>query len=121
MAATDSFRPRIFGISCSMSVVLPLSDGPTKAITRGSLRMSTIVHVVRSKADDGRDLEENTAPVRVLKLLPLLLFVAAVASAEEEKLSIAIEPLGDTDQGVVVRLTFRFSIPEQIPGGVPLV
>ncbi|MCU1244294.1 MAG: von Willebrand factor, type [Acidobacteria bacterium] len=35
-------------------------------------------------------------------------------------LTIALEPLGDTDQGVVSRLTFRFSIPEDVPPGIPL-
>jgi len=43
------------------------------------------------------------------------------AAAPEGKLSIALEPLGDNEQGVVVRTTFRFAIPSDVPTGIPLV
>jgi Ca-activated chloride channel homolog len=36
-------------------------------------------------------------------------------------LSIAAEPLGDTEQGIVTRLTFRFAVGSEVPPGVPLV
>jgi len=35
-------------------------------------------------------------------------------------LTITVEPLGDSDQGVVSRLTFRFTVPEDVPPGIPL-
>lgn len=42
--------------------------------------------------------------------------------AEEPKgLTVTAEPLGDSPSGVVVRLTFHFTIPEDVPSGVPLV
>ena len=47
---------------------------------------------------------------------------ASIARADEpQKLSIAAEALGDSDAGVVTRVTFRFAIPSDIPKGVPLV
>lgn len=39
-------------------------------------------------------------------LLPLLLLFALSAAAEE--IAVKVEPLGDTDEGVVARVTFRF-------------
>src|SRR5260221_5247823 len=55
-------------------------------------------------------------------LIALVLFSAlTMAAAEPAKMIIAIEPLGDSPQGVVVRVTFRFGIPQEIPEGVPLV
>jgi Ca-activated chloride channel homolog len=36
------------------------------------------------------------------------------------KLTIAAEALGDTDQGVATRITFKFIVPEEAPEGVPL-
>lgn len=54
--------------------------------------------------------------------LVALLLAASVAMADEEKpLTITVEPLGDTDAGVVARLTFRYAIPSDVPTGVPLV
>ena len=37
------------------------------------------------------------------------------------KLSIVAEALGDTDAGVVIRTTFRFTVPSDVPSGTPLV
>ena len=55
--------------------------------------------------------------------LLLMLFVANAlfAADEPQKLTIALEPLGDSDAGVVARLTFKFVIGSDVPGGVPLV
>jgi Ca-activated chloride channel family protein len=51
-----------------------------------------------------------------LLLLPLPLFAA------EGKLSISLEPLGDSAQGgVVTSISYRFTIPTDAPSGVPLV
>ncbi|HEX9407743.1 MAG TPA: VWA domain-containing protein [Thermoanaerobaculia bacterium] len=53
-----------------------------------------------------------------------VLFVAAAALAADEpakKLTIAVEPLGDSDSGVVSRIAFKFAIPSDVPQGVPLV
>ncbi|HEY3053039.1 MAG TPA: VWA domain-containing protein, partial [Thermoanaerobaculia bacterium] len=36
-------------------------------------------------------------------------------------LTIAVEPLGDNEQGVVSRIVFRFAVPSDVPPGVPLV
>jgi Ca-activated chloride channel family protein len=56
------------------------------------------------------------------RLLFLMFMVAGAAGAEEQKnLTISIEPLGDTDAGVVTRVTYRFSVPPDVPEGVPLV
>ncbi len=58
----------------------------------------------------------------------LALVCAALPAAAENpppdenhaRLTIAAQPLGDTDQGVAVRVTFRFVVPEDVPSGVPL-
>jgi VWFA-related protein len=49
--------------------------------------------------------------------------IASLAVADEppNKLTILLEPLGDTDAGVVTRTTFKFAIPSDVPQGVPLV
>ena len=44
-----------------------------------------------------------------------------LAADEPSKLTIAVEPLGDSDAGVVSRITFKFAIPPEVPQGVPLV
>lgn len=44
-------------------------------------------------------------------LFVLVLAVAAFAQEPEERIGISLETLGDTDQGVVTRLTFRFNTP----------
>jgi len=41
--------------------------------------------------------------------------------AGESKLTLAVEPLGDSEQGVVARLTFRYGVGSEVPPGVPLV
>jgi Ca-activated chloride channel homolog len=56
------------------------------------------------------------------RLLFVILLVASAAAAEEQKnLTISVEPLGDTDAGVVMRVTYRFTVPSDVPEGVPLV
>ena len=52
----------------------------------------------------------------------MMLLVASAAAAEEQKnLTISVESLGDNDLGVVTRVTYRFTIPAEVPEGVPLV
>ncbi len=41
--------------------------------------------------------------------------------ANRANLSIAVEPLGDNDEGVVSRVTFRFVVPSDVPPNVPFV
>ncbi len=56
------------------------------------------------------------------RALTLLLLCATAALGDEPKsLTIALEPLGDSDAGVVVRLRYGFAIPSDVPSGVPLV
>lgn len=56
------------------------------------------------------------------RLLFVILLVASAAAAEEQKnLTISVEPLGDSDAGVVMRVTYRFTVPSDVPEGVPLV
>jgi len=54
-------------------------------------------------------------------LVTLLLATPLFAAAPQGKLSIALQPLGDNEQGVVVRTTFTFTIPPDVPAGIPLV
>src|SRR5438552_7596265 len=62
-------------------------------------------------------------PVRMKRALAALLLLAATAFAEEpqNKLTISLDPLGDSDPGVVTRTTYKFAIPSSVPQGVPLV
>ena len=54
--------------------------------------------------------------------LALFLFATAVFAADEpRKLSITVDPLGDTGAGVVARITFKFEVDATVPEGVPLV
>ena len=56
------------------------------------------------------------------RLLAVLFLIAApLFAAEPGKLTIEVEPLGDSADGVVVRTTFRFGIGSDVPPGVPLV
>ena len=58
-------------------------------------------------------------------LLAALLLVCGSALAADDanraNLTIAMEPLGDNEQGVVARITFRFTVPTDIPPGTPLL
>lgn len=54
-------------------------------------------------------------------LFALLFAAGATAADEPNKLTIALEPLGDSEAGVVARVTYRFTIPSDVPPGVPLV
>jgi len=56
------------------------------------------------------------------RLLAVLFLVATpLFAAEPGKMTIEVEPLGDSPEGVVVRTTFRFGIGPDVPQGVPLV
>ncbi len=59
--------------------------------------------------------------MRAALIAILFLFAAPLFAAEPEKLSIALEPLGDSAQGVVTRATYRFVVGSDVPPGVPLV
>jgi Ca-activated chloride channel family protein len=55
-------------------------------------------------------------------LLALVLVAAGALGADEpQNLTIAVEPLGDSDGGVVTRVTFKFAIGSDIQEGVSLV
>jgi len=57
--------------------------------------------------------------------LPIVAILLAIAmpliAADQSKLSIDLEPLGDSAQGVVTRTTYRFAVGPDMPPGVPLV
>jgi Ca-activated chloride channel family protein len=57
------------------------------------------------------------------RALVALLLLAGTAFADEppNKLTITLDNLGDSDTGVVTRTTYRFTIPSDVPQGVPLV
>jgi Ca-activated chloride channel family protein len=55
------------------------------------------------------------------RALAALLFLAVPLYAADGKLSITLEPLGDSAEGVVTRISYRFTIPTDAPPGVPLV
>jgi Ca-activated chloride channel family protein len=57
---------------------------------------------------------------RIASLLSLLVSLT-LAAAEPPKMTITSEPLGDSPEGVVVRLTFRFGVPQDVPSGVPII
>ncbi|HSP34695.1 MAG TPA: VWA domain-containing protein [Thermoanaerobaculia bacterium] len=42
-------------------------------------------------------------------------------TSNRANLAIAVEPLGDNDEGVVARVTFRFAVPSDVPPGLPMV
>jgi hypothetical protein len=52
--------------------------------------------------------------------LVALLFFAVPLLAADGKLTVALEPLGDSAEGVVARVNFRFVVPTDAPSGVPL-
>ncbi len=59
---------------------------------------------------------------RMKRLFVAFLFLAAAAHADETKnLPVTFEPLGDSAGGVVARVTYHFTIPDDVPSGVPLV
>ncbi|HKB78302.1 MAG TPA: VWA domain-containing protein [Thermoanaerobaculia bacterium] len=60
---------------------------------------------------------------RAFRTMLLLAAVASAASAADEPkgLTITLDPLGDSDAGVVARVTYHFVIPDDVPDGVPLV
>jgi Ca-activated chloride channel family protein len=74
--------------------------------------------------------------IRVLLAIPLSMTLLVASSlpaqtaspaptpddkANPAHMTIAIEPLGDGEQGVVTRIVFRFAIPEDVPPHTPLV
>jgi VWFA-related protein len=68
----------------------------------------------------------DRAMTRLLAALSLLittaLFAAAPASnTNQANLTIGVTPLGDNEQGVVARIAFRFTIPDDVPPQTPLV
>ena len=56
------------------------------------------------------------------RLVTILALLATPLVADEAgKLAITAEALGDSDAGVVTRVTFRFTLPPDLPSGIPLV
>src|SRR5437773_2930032 len=56
------------------------------------------------------------------RIASLIILLATMAWAEEPQgLTISAEPIGDSDSGVVTRVTYRFAIPSDVPHGVSLV
>ncbi|HEX3070194.1 MAG TPA: VWA domain-containing protein [Thermoanaerobaculia bacterium] len=52
-------------------------------------------------------------------LAALLLFAVPLVAADS-KLTITLDPLGDSAEGVVARVSYRFAVPTDAPSGVPL-
>jgi Ca-activated chloride channel family protein len=63
-----------------------------------------------------RDVENG----RMKHALVALLFFAVPLFAADGKLTVALEPLGDSAEGVVARVSYRFAVPTDAPSGVPL-
>ena len=56
-----------------------------------------------------------------MRKLLLILAFASLAFAEDPKpISITVEPLGDSDQGVVARVAFRFAAPPEVAPETPM-
>jgi Ca-activated chloride channel family protein len=55
------------------------------------------------------------------RALVALLFLSVPLFAADGKVTIALEPLGDSSEGVVTRISYRFTVPTDAPSGVPLV
>ena len=53
--------------------------------------------------------------------LGALLFLTVPLFAADGRVTIALEPLGDSAEGVVTRISYRFTVPTDAPSGVPLV
>jgi Ca-activated chloride channel family protein len=58
---------------------------------------------------------------RMKHALVALLFFAVPLFGADGKLIVSLEPLGDSADGVVARVNFRFAVPTDAPSGVPLV
>jgi Ca-activated chloride channel family protein len=78
---------------------------------------------LRSQSLKGRIIKNAnvTLPMKLHALALLLLLAAPLLAADQAKLTIALEPLGDSAQGVVTRATYRFAVGADVPNGVPLV
>jgi Ca-activated chloride channel family protein len=63
----------------------------------------------------------NAATRIALSIISFVLLTWTAAADERPKLAITTEVLGDSESGVVTRVTFRFAVPSDIPQGVPLV
>lgn len=55
------------------------------------------------------------------RALVALCFLAVPLFAADGKVTIALETLGDSADGVVTRISYRFTVPTDAPSGVPLV
>lgn len=61
--------------------------------------------------------------MRMLERLWLTVLSAVLAVSllgDDKPVAIVVEPLGDTDQGVVARIHFRFAVPDEVEGAVIL-
>jgi Ca-activated chloride channel family protein len=59
-------------------------------------------------------------PLVALILIALSTIAAAQDPAPEKPITIVFEPLGDTEQGVAARLSFRFAQPPEVPPGAEM-
>lgn len=62
--------------------------------------------------------------MRMLKrvgLTALFAVFATAALADDKPILVAMEPLGDSDTGVVARITFRFAVPPDVDSALPVV
>ena len=65
-------------------------------------------------------MRQVLAALALLVALPLFAQEQKPEQNASEPLTIAAEALGDTDQGIATRVTFKFTVPEDVPQGVPL-
>ena len=56
-----------------------------------------------------------------LALTALFAVLATALFAEDKAVAVALEPLGDSDTGIVARLTFRFAVPPDVDAVTPIV
>src|SRR5258708_20410779 len=110
MAATRAPPATSRWISASTKVVFPDPDNPVTAATcmvpqRTICAMSRIV----------------AAFFLLVSLTGAYTDAFAATAAEPPKMTITSEPLGDSGQAVVIRFTFRFGIPQDVPDGIPLI
>ena len=58
---------------------------------------------------------------RLLVATALLAFLSVGAAASDKAVTVTYEPLGDSDAGIVARVTFRFAIPSDVDAVTPII
>ena len=76
----------------------------------------------RFETDSGMPRSYPRSLLRMRKLLlpALLLFSLSAAAETAQSIAVLVQPLGDSDDGVVARVTFRFVRPIAAEAGAPL-